>query len=103
MSALVVGEIRRGIDRLARRDEVRAAVFEQWLRQLVTIYADRLVPVTVDVAELWGRLNIPDPLPIVDGLMAATALAHGWTLVTRNVADISSTGVPVLNPFTTGP
>ena len=99
LSVLVVGEIRQGIGRLARRDPAQAEVFEQWLAQLVNTYGDRVVPVTADVAEEWGRLNVPDRLPVVDGLLAATALVHGWTLVTRNGSDVASTGVRLLNPF----
>lgn len=102
LSVLVVGEIRQGIGRLVRRDPGQAEVFERWLGQLVEGYRDRIVPVTVDVAERWGRLNVPDPVPVVDGLMAATALVHGWTLVTRNTADIASTGVRCLDPFGRG-
>lgn len=100
LSALVIGEIRQGIERLDRRDPKQAGVLEQWLRQLVTVYADRVVPVTVDVADIWGRLNVPDPLPVVEGLLAATALSRGWTLVTRNGTDVAPTGVRVLDPFT---
>lgn len=99
LSVLVVGEIRQGIDRLARRDPAQADVFEQWLKQLISVYEDRIVPVTTEVAQVWGRLNVPDPVPVVDGLLAATALVRGWTLVTRNTADVASTGVPLLNPF----
>jgi predicted nucleic acid-binding protein len=99
LSVLVVGEIRQGVDRLARRDPTQAAVFERWLGQLVTTFADRIVPVTTDIAEVWGRLNVHDPVPVVDGLLAATALVHDWTLVTRNGSDVASTGVRLLNPF----
>jgi len=99
LSVLVVGEIRQGIERLARRDQAQAEVFERWLSQLVDTYADRLVPITERVAQTWGRLNVPDPLPVVDGLMAATALVHDWTLVTRNASDIRSIGVRLLDPF----
>lgn len=99
LSVLVVGELRAGVQRLARRDPAQAGMIDDWLQRLVTAYGDRIVPVTVDIAEVWGRLNVPDPLPVVDGLLAATALAHGWTLVTRNTADVASTGVAVLNPF----
>ena len=102
LSVLVVGEIRQGVERLARRDSAQAEVFEQWLSQLVDSYSDRLVPITVRIAETWGRLNVPDPLSAIDGLMAATALVHDWTLVTRNVADVRSTGVRLLDPFTGG-
>ena len=99
LSVLVVGEIRQGIDRLARRDPVQAKIFEQWLGQLVDVYGDRIIPITADVAEVWGRLNVPDPVPVVDGLLAATALVHGWTLVIRNFGDVASTGVHLLDPF----
>jgi predicted nucleic acid-binding protein len=100
LSVLVAGEIRQGIERLARRDPAQAEVYEHWLSQLVDGYGDRLVPITVRIAEGWGRLNVPDPVPVVDGLMVATALVHDWTLVTRNVGDVRSTGVRLLNPFT---
>jgi predicted nucleic acid-binding protein len=102
LSVLVVGEIRQGIERLARRDPGQAEVFEQWLSRLVDAYGDRIVPITVHVAEAWGRLNVPDPVPVVDGLMAATALVHDWTLVMRNAGDIASTGVRLLDPFAAG-
>ena len=99
LSVLVVGEIRQGIERLRRRDPPQAAVFEAWLATLRRDYADRILPVTADIAEEWGRLNVPDPLPAIDGLLAATARVHGLTLVTRNTADVARTGVALLNPF----
>jgi predicted nucleic acid-binding protein len=99
LSVLVVGEIRQGIERLARRDAAQAEVFERWLSQLVDGYGDHILPITDRIAEAWGRLNVPDPVPVVDGLMAATALVHDLTLVTRNISDVKSTGVRVLNPF----
>lgn len=99
LSALVVGEIRQGIERLATRSPARAEVLEKWLGQLVNTYGDRIAPITTEVAEAWGRLNAKESLPVVDGLMAATALTHEWTLVTRNVRDVRATGVRLLNPF----
>jgi hypothetical protein len=99
LSVLVVGEIRQGIARLARRDPAQAQNFDHWLSQLVDGYGGRIVPITAQIAEVWGRLNVPDPVPVVAGLMAATALVHDWTLVTRNVHDAASTGTRVPNPF----
>ena len=99
LSVLVVGEIRQGVERLRRRAPAQAAVYENWLAMLRRGYADRIVPVTADIAEEWGRLNVPDPVSTVDGLMAATAKVMGLTLVTRNTADVARTGVRVLDPF----
>lgn len=99
LSVMVVGEIRQGIERLAVRDPGQAAILDEWSQRLVNDYADRIVPVTPEVAQLWGRLNADSPLPLVDGLLAATALVRNWTLVTRNTTDVERTGVRLLNPF----
>jgi predicted nucleic acid-binding protein len=99
LSVLVVGEIRQGVERLRRRDPAQAAPYESWLSSLLHGFADRLVPVTAEVCEEWGRLNVPDPLPVVDGLMAATARVRNWTFVTRDVGDLARTGVRLLDPF----
>jgi predicted nucleic acid-binding protein len=99
LSVLVPGEIRQGVERLRRRDPARAAVYDEWLSKLLRDYADRIVPVTAEVAQEWGRLNVPDPLPVVDGLLAATARIHGWTLVTRNTSGLARAGVRLLDPF----
>jgi len=98
-SVLVHGEIRRGVELLRRRDEVAALALDHWLSRLQETFADRVLDVDVDVAECWARLSVPDPVPVVDGLLAATALVHGLTLVTRNLKDVVRTGVPVLDPF----
>jgi toxin FitB len=99
LSVLVVGEIRQGIERLRRRDPVQAGPYETWLSALLHGFADRLIPVTAEVCDEWGRLNVPDPLPVIDGLMAATAKVRDWTFVTRNVADLRRTNVRLLDPF----
>ena len=99
LSAMVVGELRRGIERLAIRDPQQAAAIDDWCERLVRGFSDRIVPVTREIAETWGRLSAGTPLPVVDGLLAATALVHDWTLVTRNTSDVERTGVRILNPF----
>ncbi len=99
LSVLVVGEIRRGIERLKRRNPDQAEVYEAWLGTVLHDYADRVLPVDAETADEWGRMSVPDPIPIVDGLMAATAKVRGMTFVTRNTADVERTGVRVLNPF----
>ena len=99
LSCLTVGEIRRGIERLQRKDEVRAKAIERWLAALRLFYADRVVPVDVEIAERWGRIGAAATLPPVDGLLAATALVRGWTVVTRNTTDFIRSGVGILNPW----
>jgi predicted nucleic acid-binding protein len=99
LSVLVVGEIRRGIESLRRRDSASAKHLDRWLHRVLRAYGDRILPVDAGVAERWGALNVPDPLPVVDSLLAATALTHDLVLVTRNVSDFARTGVDTLNPF----
>jgi predicted nucleic acid-binding protein len=62
-------------------------------------YERRILPVDRSIADEWGRMNVPDPLPVIDGLLAATARVVGLTFVTRNVADVQGTGADLLNPF----
>lgn len=99
LSVLVVGELHQGIERLRRRDAVSARKLDRWLTVLTEAYAERILAVDLAVASLWGRLNVPDPLPLVDGLLASTAIVHDLTLVTRNTKDVLRTGVRLLNPF----
>jgi predicted nucleic acid-binding protein len=99
VSVLVVGEIQQGVTRLRKKDPRQAAVYEAWLRRLRKEFADRILAVSQDIALEWGRLSAGDPLPVVDGLIAATARVHGLTVVTRNAEDFEPTGVGVLNPF----
>jgi hypothetical protein len=99
LSVLVIGEIRKGIEKARSKDPVKARALELWLHGLEKRYGDRVLPITPTVADQWGRLSAIRPLPTVDGLLAATALVHDLTLVTRNVADVAHTGVVLLNPF----
>ena len=99
VSVLVLGELRRGIELKRRKDADAALALERWLHQLTQQYADRILAVDSAVADTWGRLAIPDPIPSIDGLLAATAMVHDLTLVTRNVDDVRRTGARCLNPF----
>jgi len=98
-SVVVLAEIRRGIELKRRADPDQADRFDRWFAQMRARLGDRVLPVDEPVAEAWARLSVPDPLPIVDGLLAATAKVRGLTLVTRNTADVARTGVALLNPF----
>ena len=99
LSVLIVGEVRNGIERLRRRDPAAADNLERWLTKVQTDMSGKILPVTTNIADRWGRLNAPDPLPVIDSLLAATALEHDLILVTRNVDDVKRTGVKLLNPF----
>lgn len=100
LSVLTIGEIRRGIESVRRRDPDSAAALDRWLALLSEVHGDRILSIDRAITEEWGRLNVPDPLPVVDGLLAATARVLGLTLVTRKVADVAATGVALLDPFT---
>jgi predicted nucleic acid-binding protein len=98
-SVVALAEIRRGIERKRRSDSKQADALDRWYAQMRTRLGQRVLAVDEPIAEAWALLGVPDPLPLIDGLLAATAKVHGLTLVTRNIDDIARTGVPVLNPF----
>ncbi len=100
LSVLTLGEIRKGIEKIRRRDPKAGESLEAWFKDLVVTHSDRLLGVDRSVAEEWGRLNVPDLLPVIDGLLAATAIVHDLTLATRNVKDVERSGVDYVNPFT---
>jgi predicted nucleic acid-binding protein len=103
LSVLTLGEIRKGITSL--RDGARRVSLEAWLdRDLVLRFSDRILSINLVVADRWGRIAgsasaRKAPLPVIDGLLAATALHYDLTLVTRNIADINGSGVAVFNPW----
>lgn len=99
VSVLTLGELRRGAERISRRDPRSAAALRAWLERTRVRFRDRIVGVGGAVADRWGRVSAADPLPDVGGLRAATALGHGMTVVTRNVRHMAPTGALHLNPF----
>lgn len=100
LSVVVIAEIQRGVGLVERRDPDQSHLLQKWLEDLVKDYDDRILPITLEIAVQWGSLGIPDPLPVLDGLIAATALEHDLTVATRNVTDIARSGAIVVNPFT---
>ena len=96
VSVLTLGEIRQGIESLRRRDVIAAESLQSWLKKLEI---GHVLAITTEIADCWGRINVPDRLPVIDGYLAATALVHDLTLVTRNVKDVERSGVKLLNPF----
>lgn len=99
LSVLAIAEIRDGIERLRERAARQASRLEAWLRETETHFHDRILPVTAEVADRWGRLRTSQPLPDFDRLIAATAIIHGLEIATRNVRDFERSGVPVVNPW----
>jgi len=105
LSVLTMGEIRKGIASL--RDPSRRVALEAWLdSDLVIRFAHRILPIDQPVADRWGRITAQvaaakSSLPVIRGLLAATAIHHNLTLVTRNTRDVVAAGVPVFNPWVT--
>lgn len=102
LSVVTVGELRRGVDLIRHRgDGAQADRLQAWLDTLLQEYRDFILPLDVDAAQIWGRLRVPHPEHSLDKQIAATALLHDLTVVTRNTADFVGTGVRLLNPFIT--
>jgi len=100
LSAISLLEIERGVLQIERRDAQQGQVLRCWVdEQLLVRFDARILPVDVVVATRCARLHIPDPRSERDALIAATALVHGMTVVTRNVGDFAATGVALLNPW----
>lgn len=99
LSVLVIGEIKQGIERVFPRDPQKARALSRWFEDIKSAFEGHILPIDHAVAETWGRMNAPNRLPVIDGLLAATAEVNGLILATRNVTDIESCGVRYCNPF----
>lgn len=100
LSAITIQELEIGVLLVERRDPVRGAVFRAWLNShVLPAFTGRILAIDTAVAQCSARLHVPDPRPVRDALIAATALTHGMTVATRNVADFESTGVQLFNPW----
>jgi len=100
LASITIGELRRGVDLIRRRgDAAQADALEQWLAVLLETYGDRVLDLDGDAAQIWGRLRVPNPHNAIDKQIAAIALLHDLTVVTRNTDDFAGCGVRLLNPF----
>jgi len=100
ISVITIHELAIGGLLAERRDPPQGTLFRQWLeRQVVSAFEGRILPVDAAVARRAAQLHVPDPRPIHDAFIAATALVHGMTVATRNAADFAATGVTLLNPW----
>ncbi|MBF0268862.1 MAG: type II toxin-antitoxin system VapC family toxin [Alphaproteobacteria bacterium] len=99
LSVLVLGEIRKGIERARPKEPARAKALEKWLAEVREAFQGRILPVDDAVAEEWGRMAGGRSIPTIDGLLAATAKVHRMTLATRNLADVDGLGAKLVNPF----
>lgn len=99
LSTLVLGEIRKGVELARPRDPGKAVALERWLREVEAAFNGRMLGIDNAVSDQWGRMSAIRPVPVIDGLLAATALTNGLTLVTRNDRDVAGLGATVFNPF----
>lgn len=100
ISVVTVMELELGTLRITRRDPLQGAILRSWVdNSVLKSFAGRILPVDVEVARRAAALHVPDPRPEHDALLAATAFVHKMTVVTRNTADFTSTGVATLNPW----
>jgi predicted nucleic acid-binding protein len=99
LSALTVGELRKGVEAKRKADPVMAGQLAAWVDVIETTFADRIVPIDTATARRWGDLSAKRNLPVIDTLIAATAISRGLILVTRNTRDVEATGVPLLDPW----
>jgi toxin FitB len=98
LSTLVLGEIRKGVELARTRDPGKAVALERWLEEVEAAFDGRVLGIDNAVSDQWGRMSAIRSVPVIDGLLAATALTNGLTLVTRNDRDVAGLGAMVFNP-----
>jgi predicted nucleic acid-binding protein len=104
LSAITILEIELGTLQIARRDAIQGTILRTWIdEQILPRFESRILPIDTAVAQRCARLHVPDPRAERDALIAATALVHGLTVVTRNMSDFDSLGVTLLNPWVAQP
>ena len=101
ISALTLGELRKGVELKRQSDESAAERLDEWVSEMELNFRDRILTIDSPIARLWGKLSAQKPNPVIDTLIAATALVHDLALVTRNVRDVAWTSVKVINPWQT--
>jgi predicted nucleic acid-binding protein len=99
VSVLTLGELRKGVEGKRRTDPASADQLSAWVDGIETTFADRMLPIDAAAARRWGEISAGRSLPVIDTLIAATAISCGLTLVTRNTRDVALTGVPFVNPW----
>lgn len=100
LSVISLLELEKGIMRIERKDQAQGKLLRHWLEhQVIPIFSDRILPVDVAVVKVCAKLHTPDPKPESDALIAATALVHGMTVVSRNIKDFQTTTVSLINPW----
>jgi hypothetical protein len=99
VSVLTMGELREGVEAKHRVDPIAAESLRQWIDGIETTFADRILPISTAIARIWGEKTAARSLPVIDTLIAATAIAHDLALVTRNTKDTEDVGVQLINPW----
>jgi toxin FitB len=101
VSVLTLGELRKGVAAKRLSDPATAERLESWVEGLEQNFSDRILGIDLRVARIWGELSAARPRPVIDTLLAATAIRHSLTLVTRNTSDVEGTSATILNPWVT--
>ena len=89
----------RGFVKLECKEEIRSANLASWIDSVISFYGERILPIDMQIAMAWAQISAARTLPAIDSLLAATAIVHDFTLVTRNTRDVADTGVKLLNPW----